>query len=52
MPERIIDLTRIIEPTAATAPRKFVVHIHDAWRKFRARCARRGSGMSCPTWHS
>ena len=30
MPERIIDLTRVIEPTDATAPRKFVVHIHDA----------------------
>ncbi len=30
MPERIVDLTRVIEPTAATAQRKFVVHIHDA----------------------
>ncbi|MCE7987801.1 MAG: hypothetical protein DYG89_42090 [Caldilinea sp. CFX5] len=30
MPERIVDLTRIIEPTDATAQRKFVVHIHDA----------------------
>jgi arylformamidase len=30
MPERIVDLTRVIEPTDATAQRKFVVHIHDA----------------------
>ncbi|MEZ4615469.1 MAG: cyclase family protein [Caldilineaceae bacterium] len=30
MTERLIDLTRIIEPTAATAQRKFVVNIHDA----------------------
>lgn len=30
MLERIIDLTRIIEPTDAGAQRKFVVHIHDA----------------------
>jgi len=30
MTERIIDLTRVIEPTAATAQRKFVVNIHDA----------------------
>jgi len=30
MPERIIDLTRIIKPTAASAQRKFVVNIHDA----------------------
>lgn len=30
MSERIIDLTRVIEPTDATAQRKFVVNIHDA----------------------
>jgi arylformamidase len=30
MPERIIDLTRIIEPTDAQAQRKFVVNIHNA----------------------
>lgn len=28
--ERLIDLTRVIEPTDANALRKFVVHIHDA----------------------
>jgi len=28
--ERFIDLTRVIEPTDANDPRKFVVHIHDA----------------------
>jgi len=28
--ERLIDLTRVIEPTDANTPRKFVVHIHDA----------------------
>lgn len=28
--ERIVDLTHVIEPTDANAPRKFVVHIHDA----------------------
>ncbi|MHC4509970.1 MAG: hypothetical protein ACYTAO_13590, partial [Planctomycetota bacterium] len=28
--ERLIDLTRVIEPTDANDPRKFVVHIHDA----------------------
>ena len=27
---RVVDLTRVIEPTAADHPRKFVVHIHDA----------------------
>ncbi|MCB0062855.1 MAG: cyclase family protein [Caldilineaceae bacterium] len=30
MTERIIDLTRVIKPTNATAQRKFVVNIHDA----------------------
>ena len=30
MTEKFIDLTRIIEPTDANDPRKFVVHIHDA----------------------
>lgn len=30
MSPRIIDLTQIIEPTDASAPRKFVVNIHDA----------------------
>jgi len=30
MPERIIDLTRVIEPTNAQAQRKFVVNIHNA----------------------
>ena len=28
--ERFIDLTRVIEPTDANNPRKFVVHIHEA----------------------
>jgi len=28
--ERLVDLTRVIEPTDANNPRKFVVHIHDA----------------------
>ena len=27
---RIVDLTRVIEPTGPEAQRKFVVHIHDA----------------------
>lgn len=30
MPDRIIDLTRVIEPTDAQAQRKFVVNIHNA----------------------
>jgi len=30
MPHRIVDLTRVIEPTNAGAQRKFVVNIHDA----------------------
>jgi arylformamidase len=30
MTERIVDLTRIIEPTSPEANRKFVVHIHNA----------------------
>jgi kynurenine formamidase len=30
MTERIVDLTRVIEPTKASAQRKFVVHKHDA----------------------
>ncbi|MEZ4859787.1 MAG: cyclase family protein [Caldilineaceae bacterium] len=30
MSARIVDLTRIIEPTAPSAQRKFVVNIHDA----------------------
>lgn len=30
MPDRIIDLTRVIEPTDARAQRKFVVNIHNA----------------------
>jgi len=28
--DRIVDLTRVIEPTEPTAPRKFVIHKHDA----------------------
>jgi hypothetical protein len=27
---RMVDLTRVIEPTGPEAERKFVVHIHDA----------------------
>jgi kynurenine formamidase len=30
MAQRIVDLTRTIEPTAPDAPRKFVIHKHDA----------------------
>lgn len=30
MVERIVDLTRVIEPTDATAQRKFVIHKHNA----------------------
>ncbi len=30
MPERIVDLTLVIEPTDARAQRKFVIHKHDA----------------------
>ena len=45
MTERLVDLTRVIEPTDANNPRKFVVHIHDALRRFRARCVQRVSGM-------
>lgn len=30
MSERIVDLTRVIEPTDPSAPRKFVIHKHDA----------------------
>ncbi|MDF1514816.1 MAG: cyclase family protein [Anaerolineae bacterium] len=30
MHERIVDLTRVIEPTEPAAPRKFVIHKHDA----------------------
>ena len=30
MTERIVDLTRVIEPTDASAQRKFVIHKHDA----------------------
>ena len=30
MPERIVDLTQVIEPTDTHAQRKFVIHKHDA----------------------